>query len=352
MTVRVTTLKGVEAGRYYTEQLPSYYLDAGEPPGRWFGLGARMLGLDGEIDDEAFLGVMAGLHPATGERLGRRFGDTSVRGFDATFSAPKSVSVLFAVGDQQLRREVTGAHDRAVDAVLGWVESRAHTRLRRRGHVVCVDTEGIVAGVFRQHTSRRLDPQLHTHAVIANRVKAPDGRWLALDARTLKMDQRTLSGLYHAGLRAELTRRLDVGWQPLVNGISEIAGIDPEVLAEFSQRSRAVEHRVAEKLDRFRTDLGREPTRRERWRLEREAVLDSRPAKTHSHHADELHERWRTRATALGYEPHDLVTGVGRQVRRPAGIDRATMTGMVEQALEALGARGPAVDVAARRAGA
>ncbi len=339
MTVRVTTLKGVMAGCYYTEQLPSYYLDAGEPPGHWFGHGARMLGLDGEIDDEAFLAVMAGLHPVTGERLGRRFGDTSVRGFDATFSAPKSVSVLFAVGDQQLRREVTEAHDRAVDAVLGWVESQAHTRLRRRGHVVCVDSEGIVAGVFRQHTSRRLDPQLHTHAVIANRVKAPDGRWLALDARTLKMDQRTLSGLYHAGLRAELTRRLGVGWQPLVNGISEMAGIDPEVLAEFSQRSRAVEHRVAEKLDRFRADLEREPTPRERWRLEREAVLDSRPAKTHSHHADELHERWRTRATALGYEPHDLVTGVGRQVRRPAGIDRATMTGMVESALEALGER-------------
>ncbi len=161
MTVRVTTLKGTEAGRYYTEQLPSYYLDTGEPPGRWFGHGARMLGLDGVVDDEAFLAVMAGLHPTTGERLGRRFGDRSVRGFDATFSAPKSVSVLFAIGDEQLRREVTEAHDRAVDAVLGWVESQAHTRMRRRGHVVCVEAEGIVAGVFRQHTSRSLDPQLH-----------------------------------------------------------------------------------------------------------------------------------------------------------------------------------------------
>ncbi len=339
MTVRVTTLKGVMAGRYYTEQLLSYYLGAGEPNGRWFGAGARMLGLDGVVDDEAFLGVMARLHPTTGERLGRRFGEESVRGFDATFSAPKSVSVLFAIGDQPLRREVTEAHDRAVDAVLGWVESQAHTRLRRRGHVVCVDAEGIVAGVFRQHTSRRLDPQLHTHAVIANRVKAPDGRWLALDARTLKMDQRTLSGLYHAGLRAELTRRLGVRWHEPEHGIAEMVGVDPEVLAEFSQRSRAVEQCVNEKLGRFRTDLEREPTERERWRLERQAVLDSRPAKTHSHHADELHERWRTRATALGYEPHDLVAGTVGRIRRPAGIDRATMTGMVEGALEALGAR-------------
>ena len=121
--------------------------------------------------------------------------------------------------------------------------------MRQRGHVVCVDTEGIIVGVFRQHTSRKLDPQLHTHAVIANRVRAPDGRWLALDARTLKMDQRTLSGLYHAGLRAELTRRLGVRWEPPVNGISEIIGIHPDVLAEFSQRTADIEQRVKREAD-------------------------------------------------------------------------------------------------------
>ena len=75
-----------------------------------------------------------------------------------------------------------------------------------------VDAEGIVAATFRQHTSRALDPQLHTHVVIANRVKSPDGRWLALDARLIKHDQRTLSALYHAGLRAELTQRFGVRW--------------------------------------------------------------------------------------------------------------------------------------------
>jgi conjugative relaxase-like TrwC/TraI family protein len=336
VTVRVTTLKGTEAGRYYTEQLPSYYLDSGEPPGRWFGRGAAELGLDGVVDDGAFLAVMAGLHPATGVRLGRRFGDSSVRGFDATFSAPKSVSVLFAVGDQQLRREVTESHDRAVDAVLGWIESQAHTRLRRRGHVVCVDAEGIGVGVFRQHTSRRLDPQLHTHAVIANRVKAPDGRWLALDARTLKMDQRTLSGLYHAGLRTELTRRLGVRWHQPVNGISEMVGVDPEVLAEFSQRSREVDKRVDEKLDRFRIDLDREPTPRERWRLEREAVLDSRPAKTHGHAAGELHTGWCSRLGGLEFEPNDIAARTVGRVRRATGIDQQTMAHMIDGAVGAL----------------
>ena len=80
MTVRVTTLKGVGAGRYYTEHLPSYYLNGDEPPGRWWGRGADRLGLHGEMDSDAFLAVMAGHDPATGRDLRRRFGEGSVRG--------------------------------------------------------------------------------------------------------------------------------------------------------------------------------------------------------------------------------------------------------------------------------
>ena len=150
------------------------------------------------------------------------------------------------------------------------------------------------------------------------------------------MDQRTLSGLYHAGLRAELTRRLGVRWHQPENGIAEMVGVDPEVLAEFSQRSGDIEQRVGEKLDRFRTDFDREPTARERWRLEREAVLDSRPAKTHGHAAGELHTEWRSRLRGLGHEPHDIVTGTVGRVRRPTGIDQQTMAHMIDGALEAL----------------
>ncbi|HHQ48701.1 MAG TPA: conjugative relaxase, partial [Acidobacteria bacterium] len=339
MTVRVTTLKGVGAGRYYTEHLPSYYLDGDEPPGRWWGRGADRLGLSGETVPEAFLAVMEGRDPATGRVLGRRLGEGSVRGYDTTFSAPKSVSVLFALGDEHVRRQVVDAHDRAVEAVLGWVEDHAHTRLRRRGHVVCVDAGGIIVGVFRQHTSRKLDPQLHTHAVIANRVPAPDGRWLALDARTIKMDQRTLSALYHAALRAELTRRLGVAWETPEHGIAEVAGVDPDVLTEFSQRTRDLERRVGEKLDRFRTELGREPSRKERWRLEREAVVDSRPAKPHGTSPAELLRWWHQRVEAMGHDPQRLVDTVIGCCLRLEGIDRAAAARMVDQALEALAGR-------------
>lgn len=339
MTVRVTTLKGTEAGRYYTERLPSYYLDGGEPPGRWWGAAAGDLGLTGDVGPEAFLALMAGKDPVNGTDLGRRYGDGSVRGYDATFSAPKSVSLLWALGDERTRKEVLESQDRAVDATLGWIESHAHTRVRRNGHVVCVDAEGLVAGVFRQHTSRRLDPQLHSHAVIANRVKAPDGRWLALDARTIKIDQRTVSAVYHAGLRSELTGRLGVEWRQPENGIAEIDRIPDEVLAEFSQRTRDVDRRYTEKLERFRERRRRDPTAKDRWRLEREAVLDSRPPKPHGVALSDLRDDWQQRALDLGHNPNRLIHQVAGRWLQVSRVDQTVADRMVETAIESLGER-------------
>jgi conjugative relaxase-like TrwC/TraI family protein len=333
VTVRVSTLKGGDAGRYYTERLPSYYLDGDEPPGRWWGKAADRLRLHGEIDADPFLAVMAGQDPTTGQDLGRRFGEVSVRGYDATFSAPKSVSVLFGLGDEEIRHQVVEAHERAVEAVLGWVESHAHTRMRHHGHVVTVDAEGIMVGVFRQHTSRAADPQLHTHLVIANRVRSPDRRWLALDARTIKHDQRTLSALYHAGLRAELTRRLGVRWEVPEHGITEVADVAEGVRIEFSRRSGDVQRRTDEKLDRFADAMGREPTPRERWRLEREAVVDSRPAKPRALDADVLHGRWAEQTDALGLDPAVVVRAAVGHVPPGLGIDRSAAAMVVDRAM-------------------
>ena len=229
MTARATTLRGVDVGAYYIEALPNYYLDSGEPKGNWHGRGAVRLGLEGEIIDGEFLRIMAGLHPRIrgDAHLGRPYTEDSVRGFDVTASAPKSVSTLFAIGDAHTRAHALAAHDTAVATVVDWIEAHAHTRYRINGRVSIVDAEGTIAATFRQHTSRALDPQLHTHIVIANRVRSPDGRWLALDARSLKLDQRTVSAIYHATLRSQLTARLGVEWEPVVNGIAEIAHVPP-----------------------------------------------------------------------------------------------------------------------------
>ena len=324
MTARVTTLKGPDAGAYYVDGPGRYYLDGDEPPGRWLGRGATSLGLVGEVDDDDFLSLMDGRHPATGELLGTSHHERTVRGFDVTCSAPKSVSVLFAIGDDRVRKEVLEAHDAAVAAAFGWIEDHAHCRYRVDGEVWTVDARGLVAAAFRQHTSRAHDPQLHTHLVIPNRVMAPDGRWLALDARTLKHDQRTISALYAAGLRAELTSRLGVRWNDVVNGQAETADAPDEVLDTFSQRTRQMARRLDEKTERFVDNLGRRPTPRERWRIEREAAIDSRPTKT-SEDAQTLHEHWAEQLDALGYDPSsylERVTGRTHPIEPDATVER------------------------------
>ncbi|MFT7600435.1 MAG: conjugative relaxase-like TrwC/TraI family protein [Acidimicrobiales bacterium] len=307
MTVRVTTLKGTDAGAYYVDSLPNYYLDADEPRGIWYGKAAAVLGLAGVVGDDEFLNLMAGACPHDASlRLGRAYGENSVRGFDITASVPKSMSVLFVVGSPQVRADVLASHDTGVQAIIEWVQNTAHTRFRIAGEVATVDVEGIVAATFRQHTSRALDPQLHTHIVVPNRVLSPDGRWLALDARTLKLDQRTASAIYHATMRTELTARLGVEFEPVVNGIADIARFPAGVLAEFSTRTAAIDKRLDAKIDRFVDTFDRDPTPRERWQLEREAVTDSRPAKAKDVNAAKLHTHWTQQLQELGIEPGAL----------------------------------------------
>ena len=188
-----------------------YYLDPDEPAGRWWGRGLDAVGLSGEVTGDDLRSLLEGRHPRHGGVLGRRFGESSARGFDATFSAPKSVSALWALSpDAFVRAEVLASHDVAVDAALGWFETHGAVTRRGRDGINQVDTQGIVAALFRQHTSRTVDPQLHTHAIVAAKVQDPTGRWLSLDARFLKKQQRTIGWIYDAALRSELTRRLGV----------------------------------------------------------------------------------------------------------------------------------------------
>lgn len=336
MTARTTTLKGGDAGAYYVEKELGYYLDRGEPAGRWQGRGVPSLELGDTVDEESFLSLMAGEDPRTGRALGTKHTDKTDRGFDVTCSAPKGVSVLFALGGGDVRREVLEAHDAAVAAMVDWIERHAHTRYRVNGQICTFDAEGILVANFRHHTSRALDPQVHTHAVVVNRVMSPDGRWLALDARTIKKDQQTLSRLYHAGLRAEMTRRLGVRWNEPANGIAEIADIPTDVLREFSQRTEAIDRRIDEKIDQFIDTNDREPTLREQWRLEREAVLDTRPHKEDDHNPITLEENWLDRLHDLGLTPDELVAEATRKERGLDRIDDQGRSRIADQALEAL----------------
>jgi conjugative relaxase-like TrwC/TraI family protein len=315
--MRVTTLKvgvgGVAAlGAYYTAldrgstDPAGYYLDEGEPPGRWWGTGRRAHGLSGEVEQADLEALLDGRSPSTGDRLGQRYGESSARAFDATFSAPKSVSLLWGLHpDPSVRREVEAAHDAAVEAALGWVEQHGCVTRRGKGGAVQVDAEGLTVALFRQHTSRSLDPQMHTHAVVLAKVQDESGKWLALDARFLLRQQRSISWIYDAALRAELSDRLGVTWDALEpgRGQADLAAVSPELRSAFSQRSDQVDAKLAELLDRWSVENdGAEPDPRTLWLLERRAVLASRPGKQVAGTAS-LETEWQQRARAAGFDP-------------------------------------------------
>ena len=174
-------------------------------------------------------------------------GVRKVAAFDLTFSAPKSVSVLFAIGEPALAGALVEAHESAVDAALGYLEREACRVRRGRGGVEREAGEGFVAAAYRHRMSRAEDPQLHTHVVAANMARGADGRWTALDATPIYQHAKAAGFLYQAHLRAAVRARLPwVRWGPVRNGMAEIEQLAPEVLREFSTRRRQIEERQRE----------------------------------------------------------------------------------------------------------
>jgi conjugative relaxase-like TrwC/TraI family protein len=286
-----------------------YYLDPDEPPGRWWGHGRHALGLDGSVEGKDLASLLDGRDPELAVVLGRGFGERSARGFDATFSAPKSVSVLWAISpDPWVRAEVAAAHDAAVQAAVDWFETHGAVTRRGTDGVFQVDAQGLTVALFRQHTSRSVDPQLHTHAVIAAKVQDPTGRWLSLDARFLMYQQRTIGWVYDAALRTELTERLGVAWGDLVGGQADLVAIPEQVRDLFSQRTAQVDAKRDELIERWRTEHdGAQPDATAIARMTRSAVLASRPPKVDGHSAAELHGVWQDQARAAGVSLEVLI---------------------------------------------
>lgn len=309
---------------WYYEQVASgredYYAEArkgGDAAGRWVGTAAKDLRLSGPLCAGQLARMSSGQHPASGEPLLRRrvkprwtrhgAGSRTVTaepvgGYDLTFSASKSVSVLYAVGDAAVREAVRESHDAAVRDALGYLEREACVTRRGRGGRYRLRGAGFVAAAYRHVASRARDPQLHTHVVVANMAEA-DERWTRLDGVSLFRHGKTAGFLYQASLRGRLTDTLGVAWTAIENGHAEIAGVPQGVLEEFSRRRRAIE-------DELRRRGLSGP------RAAQIAALDTREAKDLAVAPRSLHDEWRARAGEHGLTPARLASVMGRATCR------------------------------------
>lgn len=182
-----------------------------------------------------------------GESLGRAPGSRGVPGYDLTFCAPKSASVLWGlVEDESVRASVDAAHENAVARGLEYLQSHAgYTRKSDPANPAAMVLEKVVglSGVRYEHrTSRAGDPHMHTHVLVSNKQLCRDGKFRTVDGVSLYHELRAAGMVYQAQLRAELTASLGVAWGEVINGCAEIAGLDDSrVLKDFSTRSREID---------------------------------------------------------------------------------------------------------------
>ena len=303
-----------ERDGYYTKGDPQH-LNASA----WVGKGADALGLRGPVEPDVFREILEGIVPdGSGRRLGRPEKDGTVThrpGRDLTFSAPKSVSLAALLGGDA---KVAAAHDAAVRRTLAWLEATTiRTRMKdpETGLMVYAGGQKMVAATFRHEVSRNLDPQLHTHAVIANMVLGEDGgtprsggaprsgKWRTMANEPLYRRQKLIGMVY----RNELARELRaLGYEiekTHADGRFEIAGVSRTVVEAFSSRRAEIEAAMAA---RGLGDPGSNPHLAER------AALMTR---AHKRDVDRqaLQRSWREQAASLGFSAEEAIEAARRQ---------------------------------------
>lgn len=365
-----------DSGRDLSTPLTRYYADVGTPPGRWMGSGLGAFGegqiVEGSVVTEEQLALLVGMgrDPATGEQLGRAYpiyehavdGDEhgsgatrrAVAGFDLTFSVPKSVSVLWGVADADVQARIVAAHHAAVADVIAYFEREvAATRAGftdQDGAVAQVAVAGVAAAAFDHVDSRSNDPQLHTHVVIASKVRTEmDGRWRSLDGRPVFAARTGLSAHYDALLVDRLSRELGLEWELRQRASDrnprwELAGVPDALIREFSGRTKQIEAKKDELIAEYAVRHGRHPSARAVVEIRARATLATRPPKMVRSLAD-LTAEWRARtAERLGRDPAPWAAALVGRGGEPISADAVS-----RDVIEAISDRVVA-EVSARRA--
>jgi conjugative relaxase-like TrwC/TraI family protein len=303
-----------------------------EAPGRWLcdpeTLDRLGVDTDAPVDGEDFIALMEGRHPGTGRWLRPAGADGSRGGgIDVTFSAPKSVSVVWALADPWQREQIEAAHTRAVARTVEYLRERVPVvRRRYDGQVVEEQAKDVIATAYRHTTARGVsgaeapDPQLHTHVVITGAVRE-DERFVAVASRPVFRAGRELGAFYRCALAQELVGE---GYE-VQQGTGrdgryfEIAGVPKALCEALSGRRRE----IVRAAERFRARHGRAPERGEL----RDLALENRKAKELATRGD-LQRVWGETGERHGFGPDETVRLVGAP--EPAVRERP-----IEEAIEA-----------------
>ncbi len=314
MVASISARGSVAAASAYYQHMATdeYYTAAHEAEGEWAGRGAERLALNGPVSKAGFDAALRGIDPRTGAPLTQTH-RAHTPGWDMTFSAPKSVSVLWALSPDKDRLEIEAAHRVAVNASLRYLEDHHAFTRRGRGGAVREPVAGLVTAQFHHETSRDLDPQLHTHLFIFNMAPRVDGSWGSLVSRELYKAQKAAGAAYRAQLANELERqghtltRYDNGFR--------VTAIPRDIERVFSKRRVAIEAAAAE--HGYRTPKG----------MQLAALRTRAPKRIRDPQA--LRAAWQKEARALGFDLQKALRQVARlgpYLARSAAASRPSTT--------------------------
>jgi conjugative relaxase-like TrwC/TraI family protein len=316
------------------QQQLEYYTARGESPGRWNGPGAEVLGLRGEVTDTDFSAVLAGTHPRTGEDLGKHWRRQTVVAFDVTVSAPKDVSILYALGDERTRFAILRIHGEGVQAAADYLQANAGWA--RQYNPGTKTTEAVRAKLvmpeFVHRTARpvtdpasgavTVDPQLHTHITVPTWVQRPDGTWSQLHSEPLYQHAAAAGAIAQAEWRDRLVRELGISTVVDGKGCFSVVGITNAQRREFSRRSLQIEAAAA--AYDVTTRAGREV-----------ATLDTREGKHEVAATEDLFALWHERAASVGLDGETLEAMLRRE---PGALDPRRLD--VQRSVDILGVHG------------
>lgn len=289
MVASISARKSVAAAvRYFRHMAEDEYYTGSseeEADSDWDGRGAERLVLEGPVSKDDFEAALNGLDPRTGAPL-TQFSKSHAPGWDMTFSAPKSVSVMWALSSPKERAAIETAHRRAVHAATTHLEDHYAFTRRGKGGAIREPVAGLTIARFHHHTSRDLDPQLHTHAFIFNVAPRRDGSWGSLVSRDLYKAQKEAGAVYREHLANQLERH-GHGIERFGSGF-RMPAIPRHIERAFSKRRQAIE-KAADTYG-YRTPRGMEL-----------AALRTRQAKR-PRQREALFRAWQSEAKTLGFD--------------------------------------------------